>query len=163
MKIEKTNEETNPLISFVSIAEGNTILNKFRSEFKLCNKLVGLEKTNSACFHHGIDECNGACIGEESPEEYNKRVKKLIHKLTFDHDNFVIVDKGRNATEHSVVLIEDGEYKGFGFTDLARQISHIDILRTVITPMKNNIEVKNIIQRYLSKKKTYRIIKLDIS
>ena len=163
LKIERTKKDINPLISFVSVSEGNTILNKFRYEFKLCNKLIGLENTNGACFHHGIEECNGACIGEESSEEYNKRVEELIHKLNFDHDNFAIVDKGRNATEHSVVLIEDGEYKGFGFTDLARQVSHIDILRSVITPMKNNREVKSIIQRYISKKKTYKIIKLDIS
>lgn len=161
LKIEKTKEDIKPLISFVSITEGNSILNKFRKEFKLCNKMVGLEKTSSACFHHGIDECNGACIGEESPEKYNFRVNELIDKLTFDHENFVIVDKGRNAIEHSVVLVEDGEYKGYGFTDLASQISKIKILRSIITPMKNNREVKSIIQRYISKKKTYKIIKLE--
>ena len=161
LKIEKTKEDITPLISFVSVAEGNNILNKFRKEFKLCDKLVGLEKTKGACFSYGIKECNGACIGEEKPEEYNKRVKELIGKLTFEHDNFAIIDKGRNATEHSVVLIKNGEYKGFGFTDLAQQVSNIKILESLITPMKNNREVKSIIQRYLSKKKTYRIVKLN--
>jgi DNA polymerase-3 subunit epsilon len=161
LKIKKTKPETTPLISFSSIAEGNSILSKLREEFTLCNKLVGLEKTKGACFHYGIEECKGACIGKENPEEYNQRVEQLIHKLTFEHDNFVIVDKGRNATEKSVVLIEDGEYRGFGFADLARQITNIDILKSIITPMKNNREVKSIIQRYLNKKKTYKIIKLD--
>lgn len=163
LKIEKTKDNLVPLISFVSVAEGNTILNRFRKEFKLCNKLVGLEKTNTACFHHGIEECKGACIGEENKDEYNSRVGELINKLTFDHNNFAIVDKGRNATEHSVVLIEDGEYKGYGFTDLASQVSKIGILKSLITPMKNNREVKSIIQRYLSKKKTYNIIKLEMN
>ena len=162
LKIERNKSEATSLINFSSISEGNSILSKLREEFTLCNKLIGLEKTKGACFHHSIDKCKGACIGEESPEEYNIRVKQLIHKLTFEHDNFVIVDKGRNATEKSVVLIEDGEYRGFGFADLARQITNIDILKSIITPMKNNREVKSIIQRYLSKKKTYKIIKLEI-
>ena len=163
LKIERTKEGITPIISFSSVAEGNSILNKLRDEFTLCNKLVGLEKTKGACFHHGIEKCNGACIEEESTEEYNKRIEALINKLSFDHKDFAIVDKGRNATEHSVVLIEDGEYKGFGFVDLARQIANVDILKSLITPMKNNREVKSIIQRYLSKTKTYRIIKLDIA
>jgi len=161
LKIERIKEGIEPIISFSSVTEGNSILNKLREEFTLCNKLVGLEKTKGACFYHGIDKCNGACIGEEKPEEYNKRVEQLIDKLSFEHKNFVIVDKGRNATENSVVLIEDGEYKGFGFTDLARQITNVEILKSLITPMESNREVKSIIQRYLSKKKTYRIIKLD--
>ena len=161
LKIEKTKPGITSLISFSSVTEGNSILNKLRKEFTLCNKLVGLESTKGACFYHEIEKCKGACIEEESPEDYNKRVEQLIHKLSFDHENFVIVDKGRNATEKSVILIENGEYKGYGFVDLARQITNIDILKSVITPMKNNREVKSIIQRYLGKKMTYKIVKLD--
>ncbi len=148
LEIEKIKQGVNPIISFVSISEGNTILRKLIKEFKLCNELTSLENTK------------GNCNNIENTEDYNKKVDKLIRKLTFDHENFVIVDKGRNAHENSVILIEDGEYKGFGFVELARQFSNIDILKSVITPMKSNREVKSIIQRYLSKKKTYRIVKL---
>jgi DNA polymerase-3 subunit epsilon len=161
LKIQKTKKDENPFIGFVSQAEGNNIVKKLRSDFKLCSKLVDLEKTNSACSHYEIGECNGACIGNEKPEDYNERVKQLMNKLSFEHKSFVIRDKGRNATEKSVVLIEDGEYKGFGFVDLARQIVDVNILKSLITPMKNNDNLKNIIKRYLNKKKTYKIINLD--
>ncbi len=161
LAIEKTKQGVEPLISFVSISEGNSLLNKYRGEFKLCQKLINLERTDGACFYHGIEECAGACIGKENQEDYNIKVEALMHKLSFDKDNFVIVDKGRNATEKSVVLIEDGIYKGFGFVDLASQISNINVLESLISPMKNNREVKSIIQRYLSKKKTYKIIELN--
>ena len=41
--------------------------------FQLCPKLMGLEKANGACFSYSLGRCKGACIGEESPELYNRR------------------------------------------------------------------------------------------
>ncbi|MBA3724047.1 MAG: DNA polymerase III subunit epsilon [Candidatus Levybacteria bacterium] len=42
-------------------------------EFALCEKLLGLEKTTSACFAHRLERCKGACVNEERPEVYNLR------------------------------------------------------------------------------------------
>lgn len=41
--------------------------------FQLCPKLMGLEKSNGACFSYSLGRCKGACIGEESAELYNRR------------------------------------------------------------------------------------------
>jgi DNA polymerase-3 subunit epsilon len=41
--------------------------------FQLCPKLMGLEKTKGACFLYSLGKCKGACIGEESPELYDRR------------------------------------------------------------------------------------------
>jgi DNA polymerase-3 subunit epsilon len=41
--------------------------------FQLCPKLMGLEKATGACFSYSLGRCKGACIGEESPELYNRR------------------------------------------------------------------------------------------
>jgi DNA polymerase-3 subunit epsilon len=41
--------------------------------FQLCPKLMGLEKTKGACFLYSLGKCKGACIGQESPELYNRR------------------------------------------------------------------------------------------
>jgi DNA polymerase III subunit epsilon len=66
--------------------EGETFLGFFRSrkqaknhlsdlqkKYKLCNKLLGLEKTKSGCFSYRLDTCNGACVGAEAPIMYNLR------------------------------------------------------------------------------------------
>lgn len=42
-------------------------------KYSLCEKLLGLEKTNGACFGHRLDRCKGACIGKESSLSYNMR------------------------------------------------------------------------------------------
>ena len=43
-------------------------------ENKLCEKLLGLEKTAGACFAHRLERCNGACVGKENPQLYNLRL-----------------------------------------------------------------------------------------
>ena len=160
LKVEKIRDNDEAITSFVNVAEGKKFLDNAREEYHLCQKLCNQYKTTSSCFHYGINECDCACIGEENSEEYNKRVEKLIAKHDFEKKNFAIVDIGRDPNEKSVILIENGIYKGFGFADLDNQITRKEILKSLITPMKHNREVKNIIQSYLRRKKSYRIIQL---
>jgi DNA polymerase-3 subunit epsilon len=56
-------------------------------------------------------------------------------------------------------LIENGIYKGYAFYDLNHQITHIDILKNILIPMQNNRDTRNIIQAYMRKSKTLKIIK----
>ena len=71
----------------------------------------------------------------------------------------MVIDKGRNIGEKSVLLIENGEFKGFCYTDLAYQINNIDILRNLISPMKNSIHNRNIIKKYLEKNNVEKLIR----
>jgi DNA polymerase-3 subunit epsilon len=48
-------------------------LEELTRTFQLCPKLMGIEKSKSACFSHSLGRCKGACIGEEEPESYNRR------------------------------------------------------------------------------------------
>lgn len=43
-------------------------------EYTLCEKLLGLENTKTACFGYRLDTCNGACVSAENPLKYNIRV-----------------------------------------------------------------------------------------
>jgi DNA polymerase-3 subunit epsilon len=71
----------------------------------------------------------------------------------------ILIDRGRNSSEHSAVLIENGIYKGYAFYDLNYQITQIEILKNIIIPMQNNRDTRNIIQSYIRKSKTLKIIK----
>jgi len=46
--------------------------------FSLCPKLMGLEKATGECFSHRLGKCKGACVGEESPETYNRRFELAL-------------------------------------------------------------------------------------
>jgi len=43
--------------------------------YQLCTKLLGLEKSQGACFRYQLGLCKGACIHKEQPSQYNARVE----------------------------------------------------------------------------------------
>ena len=104
-----------PLTAFSSTSEGSQILHAITDKYELCQKLNGLYKSANSCFRYQTKECRGACIKNESVEDYNERVQLALSKMEFSNDNFVILDKGRSKTEKSIVWVENGSYVGFGY------------------------------------------------
>lgn len=45
---------------------------------RLCPKLLHLEQARTYCFSHHLGRCDGACMGEEDPESYNRRVEEAF-------------------------------------------------------------------------------------
>jgi DNA polymerase III subunit epsilon len=64
-----------------------------------------------------------------------------------------MVGKGRRPDEKSVVLVERGNYLGFGFFDENENISDLESARSFIKPSKDNRVVQNIINSYLTNPK----------
>jgi DNA polymerase-3 subunit epsilon len=91
--------------------------------------------------------------------KFNLSTKNKFTQISFSNSNMVVVDKGRNLGEKSVVLIEDNEVKGFCFTNLAHQLNNIEILRCLISPMENSIHNRVIIKQYLQKNNVEKLIR----
>ena len=159
LKLQKADGRKKEITSFTSIQEGKNALFRITSHYNLCQKLTGLYLSKTNCFQYTIKECDGACIGAVSPDEYNLRVQAFIEKNSFENQNMLLIDKGRTISERSVVLIENGIYKGYAFYDLNYQINNIEILRNIIIPMQNNRDTKMIIQGHVRRNKTLKIIK----
>ncbi len=159
LKLQKTDGRRKEITSFSTMQEAQNALFRITSAYKLCQKYTGLYITKEACFQYKIKECDGACIGEISPEEYNSRVQEFVTKNSFENQNMVVTDKGRNISERSAVLIENGVYKGYAFYDLNYQIHNIEILKNILIPMQNNRDTRNIIQSHIRKNKCLKIIK----
>jgi DNA polymerase-3 subunit epsilon len=94
-----------------------------------------------------------------SPKFNSKEQQKLIAK-DFNNDDFIIIEKGRTIDENAIILVEDNEVYGYGFTNLNYQENKIDILKSILTPIDNKIKTKNIIKNYLHKNKIHKIIRL---
>ena len=135
-------------------------MNKILEQYGLCQKLTGLYTTKSNCFNYTIKNCNGACINEELPEDYNKRVNDLISNNSYENKNMAIIDHGRAIDEKSVIYIENGVFRGLGFYDLNHQINNISVLESLITPMENNRDTQHIIQSYLRRNNRVKTIHL---
>jgi len=140
-----------PLTTFNSITQAKLVLNMLTDKYKLCQKLNGLYPTSHSCFRYHTKECNGACIGEENVDSYNKRVKLAFEEMNFENLNFFILDKGRDRTEKSIILIENGTYVGYTylhFTELKRTIAY---WKSRIERQTEDYDNLAIIQEYMRK------------
>ena len=158
LKLQKADGRKKEIKSYTSQLEGKEALLRISTEFQLCHKLTGLFVGKSHCFKHSVNECDGACSGKITASEYNVRVQNFIEKNQFENKTLVLVDRGRNISERSAVLVENGVYKGYTFFDLNYQINKIEILRNIIVPMQSTRDSKNIIQNYIRKGKMIKIV-----
>lgn len=160
LKIEKADGRKKWITTFANRQSALSYLKNNIKEYQLCQKLIGLSNSKEACPNVALEECFGACLQKESPEEYNKRVLQLIDKSSYDGKSIAIIDRGREVDERSAILIEAGVFKGLGFVNLNYQINTVSVLETLITPMENNKESQFFIQSYLRKTKGVKIFKL---
>ena len=93
--------------------------------------------------------------------KFNFRKKPKTTAQDFNNESFIIIEKGREIEEHAVILVEENTVYGYGFTNLNYQENKLDILKTVLTPIQNKIQSKNIIKNYMNKNNIKKIIRLN--
>lgn len=99
---------------------------------------------------------------KELDPKFNRYSKtKHIPTVVFNTDSALFIDRGRNTSEKSIFLIEDDILKGYGYVDLEHQITHLDIVKNLITPLEDNLYNREQIKRYLTKGKFKKIIRFD--
>lgn len=145
------------LVLFNNKKEGEKYLYRQIEHYELCQKFCGVYKSESGCFHQQIGLCHGACLGEESPEEYNTRVQSLINETSIPDNSYFIVDKGKTREEKAIVKIEHGVYKGFGFIEKAL-VNNTDDLHDAITAYDDDKDVRSILRSFISRKKYQELI-----
>ena len=91
--------------------------------------------------------------------KYNIRKKRKLTRLDFNHSDFIIIDKGREIEENAIILVEKNEVFGYGFTNLAFQETQLDILKSILTPLKNKELSKSIIKKFLQRNRVQKIIR----
>lgn len=150
LTISNTCETEAPLTTFTSKREGREMLAEWVQNYKLCHRLSGLYDSAGACFHRGIGECLGACTGDEPAGSYNERVQVFLKRFEYDFQDFLIVDRGKSKGEISIVCIEKGQYRGFGYTS-ADYENNSEVLRDSVRFYPDNRDVHALIRLYLRK------------
>ena len=149
--------------TFKNLPNARKVLYFFAQKYTLCLNLVGLESAIDGCSYVQINKCLGACIENETTTLYNQRVQECINRMSFPAPNLLLIDKGRTHDERSIILIQNNDYKGFGYVDLNYQINNIEVVKTIITPMKNTRAARHLIQQFIRKGKVKQLINLDES
>lgn len=91
--------------------------------------------------------------------KYNFGRKKKLNSENFAHSDFIIQHKGREVEENAIILVENNEVTGYGFTNLSFQESQLDVLKSILTPTENKELAKSIIKNYLKNNAVSKIIR----
>ncbi|NNM17821.1 MAG: GIY-YIG nuclease family protein [Croceitalea sp.] len=140
-----------PLKIFFNQEDCRAFLESYCEQMALCPKYCHLQQTNGPCSHYKAQNCEGICTSTETVSHYNAKVIDLIEKLTAAKAELIIEQKGRYSHEKAFVLIQEGQYRGFGFVDSNVQITVTEELEAHLIPQKNTVEARRIIQTSLQK------------
>ncbi len=80
-------------------------------EHRLCQKLLGLEKSAKSCFGYQLKTCKGACLGKEKPASYNVRLMDALSKTKLHSWPFggpiEIIEENEELNRKDVFLIDN--------------------------------------------------------
>ena len=120
-------------------------------QFRLCPKLCFLQKGEGECDGVLQQYCPGACSQKEEPSRYNQRVQVALDSLQKALPSFIIRDKGRNASEESCVLIQNGRFYGMGYLDKEEQITDLSALKEHLTAYPENDYMRGLVYAFAEK------------
>ena len=152
------NDDSVPLSVFTSKEKTKSKLVSLVENFSLCQKLSGLYETDGACFHYQVGICKGACIGKESPGDYNERASKVTEEFVFTRRNFFIIDRGRDGEERCAVKIINGKYAGYGYFNINDMGFGLSAVHECIKPSNDNSDIQVILKQYLKHNRVEKII-----
>ena len=158
--LEQVRKERKYIVVFKKGRVAKHILNQWITENKLCFNYCSILESDGPCFAYKNDQCKGACVKEESPQDYNLRVAQLAHKSDYPHNHFLLIGKGRKNGESSFIYIKDQVYRGYGFFELNYQIKTPEKILSRITSMDDNSDCRALILSFIKREKYSKLIPL---
>lgn len=147
LRLEKSDLRKRPILTFRSLAAGQQKLIQLTQEFSLSADKNGLSQVKIKEENTGV-------------KEYNARVGQLIEKYVGKEQTHLLIDNGREVGERSVIYMENGVYKGYGFYSLNHQITKSSILDKILIKPTNERYARHIIDSYLMKNQVKKILPL---
>jgi DNA polymerase-3 subunit epsilon len=164
VELEKTHDieidlEAPILAIFKNYKQAKEFFATITKEFRLCQKLLGLQQTQSYCFAYHLHQCNGACAGEESAELYNARVEEAFATRrikAWPFNGGVVIEERDPATNEGEAFLIDNwcllasyRFTEMGQTELFKGIHRFDydaykILARYVHDPKNRRNIKQL-------------------
>jgi DNA polymerase-3 subunit epsilon len=144
---------------FKSRRQAKSFLTHVAKEYELCERLLQLESTNTACFAYRLGTCHGACVSEELPLKYNMRFIQAFSEVKFKPWPFpgpIAIEEGNQRTgEQQCFLIDKWCYLGSisgDTTGSTKQtieedvVFDLDLYKILFSYLKSPSKLKNVRQ-----------------
>ena len=127
-------------------------LRKLAKKHRLCEKKIGLESGDGACFAYQLKSCNGVCVGEESLLKHQLRVMESLQPLknkTWPFKGRIGVKENAYDTKKTDIHIfenwcylgtahEDEELKQLSLSMMDEIMFDIDTYKILLRYLKEN-------------------------
>jgi DNA polymerase-3 subunit epsilon len=153
LSVESTDKHNEVVQLFDQLIAAKKMLQQMADRFELCLSKCQLNSYDGPCFNFQIKKCKGACCNQETAASYNLRVEAAIKKYGIESENYFLIGTGRTATEKSVVWVEKGHYKGYGFIDTECITPSLEDLQACIRPQHHNNDIQYLLNRFSKGKK----------
>lgn len=147
--IEKIKPSFPPVLSFYSLAEGYSMVVKLIKNHQLCPKLCFIQRNTETCAAYLEGNCEGACLKNEPPEAYNKRLRKAVHEQDLT-ESFAIIGRGLSPEDQSCILVVNGKLFGMGYIPATIAKPSLDLLKTSVDLIAESPFSKRLIMKYTS-------------
>jgi DNA polymerase-3 subunit epsilon len=154
----KKNEKNKEILSFTATKQGaKSGIYQVAKTFGLCLGKCSLNECGTDCFYVHSGECAGASVLAEGPDEYNERAHEARQQLCkIFREDFFLVAEGRSAGEKSLILVQDGHYRGYGYISADSMDYGFEEWMEAIDFVKPTPEYDRIVSRYIQHHHDYK-------
>ncbi|MEO6728806.1 MAG: exonuclease domain-containing protein [Candidatus Dojkabacteria bacterium] len=172
--VRETSMDTSEFVEVLGVF-GNeimvkTMLQGYAKKHGLCSKLLGTENGKGACFAYQLGQCNGACIGKVSSEEYNELFDKVfgITKLASWPFEKPIVITERNGDLEEKLLFDKWCFLGTDAgtneeTTITKQLFNLDTYKIIRSFLEKTETISEVISDEMERFKTLNLAIEDVS
>jgi DNA polymerase-3 subunit epsilon len=130
---------------FNSIANAQSLLRQWCTDFNLCPKLCGLQQSQSNCI---LLDNQTVCNCSEDAIDYNLKVKSFLLHLENYLPSYLIVDKGRTHLEKSCILIDKGVFYGMGYLAPHQIPISVNKAKEILKPYPSYQFIENLVSDF---------------
>jgi DNA polymerase-3 subunit epsilon len=142
---------------FKSRKQAKAFLTDIAKNFSLCEKLLGLENTKTACFAYRLNRCQGACVNAEKAEVYNMRLIAALSEvrvLRWPFEGTIAIQEDGIDGKSDYFMIDNWCYLGNVTVDREGNIKD-NFLQTVTF----DLDMYKILRQYIKSPKNLKRIK----
>jgi DNA polymerase-3 subunit epsilon len=143
---------------FATEAEARAALQSRQHLHHLCPILCGIEPSAQHCSQYPGGDCDGACMGHESPDAYNSRVELALGGLGFPFPRFLLLSDGRSREEVSVICVDNGGCIAYGYLDATVGWEDPAAVADLLAPFPNPGAGGRLVRSYLPKVNARKIL-----
>ncbi len=143
---------------FKSKKQAKDFLAAVSREHRLCEKLLGLEKTTSSCFGYRLERCKGACMKKEKALNYNLRFLTAFGRTkikSWPYQGAIIIEERQELSDKTEYFLVD-QWCFLGVVSLDSNGS----FKETTHDYSFDLDTYKILVRYLSHAKNEKRIRL---